>query len=127
MRQWIGLGREHKYESFPCRSSFFINFRILHCSMGGETSAQKTSSQNGVSKYPVPLELSGALDRFRFEETTPVIGREYINVNIVKDLLEGEAADARLRDLAITSKPCCNIEDASLTERSCLLSTTGQS
>ncbi|KAK0724090.1 hypothetical protein B0H67DRAFT_529658 [Lasiosphaeris hirsuta] len=49
-----------------------------------------------------PLELSGALDKFGYEETTPEIGREYVNVNIVDDLLKAESADDLLRDLAIT-------------------------
>jgi hypothetical protein len=53
--------------------------------------------------YPEPLRLSGALDHFTQEETTPVIGREFIGVNIVDDLLNAENADERLRDLAITS------------------------
>lgn len=53
--------------------------------------------------YPEPLKLSGALDHFTHEETTPVIGREFIGVNIVDDLLNAENADERLRDLAITS------------------------
>jgi hypothetical protein len=54
-------------------------------------------------RYPEPLELSGALDHFKHEETTPIIGREFIDVNIVNDLLNAENADERLRDLAITS------------------------
>ena len=54
-------------------------------------------------QYPAPLKLSGALDQFKHEETTPVIGREFIGVNIVDDLLNAENADERLRDLAITS------------------------
>jgi hypothetical protein len=55
--------------------------------------------------YPrEPLELSGALDAFRFEETTPTIGREFLDVDIVKDVLESKDADALIRDLAITSK-----------------------
>jgi hypothetical protein len=53
--------------------------------------------------YPEPLRLAGALDHFTQEETTPVIGREFIGVNIVNDLLNAENADERLRDLAITS------------------------
>jgi hypothetical protein len=56
------------------------------------------------SQHCVPLELSGALDKFSFEETTPEIGREYANVNIVDDLMNAENADDALRDLAITSK-----------------------
>ena len=54
-------------------------------------------------RYPEPLKLSGALDHFKHEETTPVIGREFIDVNIVDDMLNAENADERLRDLAITS------------------------
>lgn len=61
-------------------------------------------SQKRVIDHDSRNQLSGALDGFDFEETTPVIGREYININIVKDLLEGKASDQRLRDLAITSK-----------------------
>lgn len=54
--------------------------------------------------YPKPLKLSGALDKFSFEDTTPVIGREFHNVNIVDDLLNSPDADELLRDLAITSE-----------------------
>jgi hypothetical protein len=60
-------------------------------------------SHNGA--YPrKPLELSGALQGFRFEETTPTIGREYLDVDIVNDILNSENADALIRDLAITSE-----------------------
>ncbi|KAK8035113.1 taurine dioxygenase family protein [Apiospora rasikravindrae] len=68
----------------------------LH-SKGEETTESATA-------YPKPLQLSGALDKFAYEETTPVIGREYLNVNIVDDLLSVTNADELLRDLAITSK-----------------------
>ena len=50
-----------------------------------------------------PLKLSGALDKFASEDTTPLIGREYFNVNIVDDFLNATDADELLRDLAITS------------------------
>lgn len=53
--------------------------------------------------YPEPLKLSGALKDVAFEDTTPVIGREFFNVNIVDDLLNGPNSDEKLRDLAITS------------------------
>ncbi|KAI1493248.1 taurine dioxygenase family protein [Biscogniauxia mediterranea] len=52
--------------------------------------------------YPEPLKLSGALDKFPYEDTTPVIGREFPTTNIVDDLLHAEDSDALLRDLAIT-------------------------
>lgn len=57
----------------------------------------------GQKSYPEPLQLTGALDGFKFEETTPAIGREYTSVNIVDDILNAENAEDRLRDLAITS------------------------
>ncbi|PYH44698.1 TauD/TfdA dioxygenase family protein [Aspergillus saccharolyticus JOP 1030-1] len=53
-------------------------------------------------EYPQPLQTSGALDQFEYEETTPVIGREYPTVNIVDDLLNAPNADELVRDLAIT-------------------------
>ncbi|OKL62723.1 hypothetical protein UA08_01897 [Talaromyces atroroseus] len=54
------------------------------------------------SSYPEPLKLSGALNHFAFEETTPVIGREFLHVNIVDDLLRASNSDELVRDLAIT-------------------------
>lgn len=54
--------------------------------------------------FPTPLKLSGALEKFAFEETTPAIGREFLGVNIVDDLLNAANSDELLRDLAITSK-----------------------
>jgi hypothetical protein len=50
-----------------------------------------------------PLKKTGVLEKFTYEETTPVIGREYATVNIVNDILEASDADALIRDLAITS------------------------
>jgi hypothetical protein len=57
------------------------------------------------SRYPEPLKPSGALDRFKYEESTPVIGREYSDVNLVDDIINAKNADELIRDLAITSKP----------------------
>ena len=57
------------------------------------------------STYPSPQQKSGALDsKFKYEETTPVIGREYPEVNIVDDILNAPNADELIHDLAITSK-----------------------
>ena len=58
---------------------------------------------NETTQYPAPLKLSGALDKFEHEETTPVIGREFPTVNIVDDLLNAPNSDDLVRDLAITS------------------------
>lgn len=73
---------------------------IIEHDAAQDTFPAKEASQQ---EYPAPLKLSGALDSFKHEETTPVIGREFIGVNIVDDLLDSENADERLRDLAITS------------------------
>ncbi|KAI5207810.1 taurine dioxygenase family protein [Aureobasidium subglaciale] len=54
------------------------------------------------SSFPKPLKQSGALEKFAYEETTPVIGREFSDVNIVDDLLNAPNADELIRDLAIT-------------------------
>ncbi|KAH7381437.1 hypothetical protein DE146DRAFT_637174 [Phaeosphaeria sp. MPI-PUGE-AT-0046c] len=58
---------------------------------------------NGAQTYAIPLKKIGALDdKFKFEETTPVIGREYPELNLVKDVLNAFNADELIRDLAIT-------------------------
>jgi hypothetical protein len=44
-----------------------------------------------------PLKYSGSLDAFKSHEVTPVIGREYPDLNLV-DILED---DEKLRDLAV--------------------------
>ncbi|CAD0112547.1 unnamed protein product [Aureobasidium uvarum] len=49
-----------------------------------------------------PLKQSGVLEQFKYEDTTPTIGREFLNVNIVDDLLNAPNADELVRDLAIT-------------------------
>lgn len=62
---------------------------------------QQNGTQNG--SYREPLKKTGAIDKFEFEETTPVVGREYSKLNIVDDILGAENADELIRDLAITS------------------------
>ncbi len=49
-----------------------------------------------------PLKLSGALDHLESFDVTPVIGREYANVDLV-ELLRAPNSDELIRDLAITS------------------------
>lgn len=50
-----------------------------------------------------PLKLSGALDHFESFDVTPVIGREFVGVNLAK-WLRAPNSDELIRDLAITSK-----------------------
>ena len=49
-----------------------------------------------------PLKLSGALDKYESFDVTPIIGREFVNVDLV-ELLRAPNSDELLRDLAITS------------------------
>uniref|UniRef100_A0A8H7TJ96 TauD/TfdA-like domain-containing protein n=1 Tax=Bionectria ochroleuca TaxID=29856 RepID=A0A8H7TJ96_BIOOC len=48
-----------------------------------------------------PLKPSGALDKYEHFDVTPVIGREYVNVNLA-EFLNAPNSDELLRDLAIT-------------------------
>ncbi|TEY86636.1 hypothetical protein BOTCAL_0005g00580 [Botryotinia calthae] len=49
-----------------------------------------------------PLNLSGVLDQFESFEVTPIIGREYVGVNLA-EWIHAPNSDDLLRDLAITS------------------------
>lgn len=71
-----------------------------------------------ANKYPEPLKASGALDKFTFEESTPVIGREYPKVNLVDDIINAPNADELIRDLAITSTFPPQLLNSSLTSQS---------
>ncbi|KAI3322404.1 TauD-domain-containing protein [Xylariaceae sp. AK1471] len=48
-----------------------------------------------------PLKLSGALDQFKHFDSTPVIGREYVDVDLA-EWLRAPNSDELIRDLAIT-------------------------
>ena len=55
------------------------------------------------TSYPKPLNSSGALEKFEYEDVTPCIGREFPGLNILDDLLNSPDSDALIRDLAINS------------------------
>lgn len=61
-------------------------------------------AEEPAKQHREPLSLSGALDQFKHEETTPVIGREYVDVNLVNDIINAENSEELIRDLAITSR-----------------------
>lgn len=64
----------------------------------------KSTNAPAQSQYPrEPLQLKGVLDQYKSFDVTPVIGREFIDVNL-KDWLEAPNSDELIRDLAITSK-----------------------
>ncbi|KAF7883629.1 uncharacterized protein EAF02_005549 [Botrytis sinoallii] len=48
-----------------------------------------------------PLKLSGTLDKFESFDVTPIIGREYVGVNLA-EWIHAPSSDDLLRDLAIT-------------------------
>jgi hypothetical protein len=50
-----------------------------------------------------PLKLKGVLDQYKSFDVTPVIGREFTDVNL-KEWLNAPNSDDLIRDLAITSK-----------------------
>ncbi|PMD23509.1 putative alpha-ketoglutarate-dependent taurine dioxygenase [Hyaloscypha hepaticicola] len=59
--------------------------------------------QDPVSEiqHKEPLKLSGALDHFESFDVTPIIGREFVGVNLAK-WLRAPNSDELIRDLAIT-------------------------
>jgi hypothetical protein len=58
------------------------------------------------TQHKEPLKLSGALDHFESFDVTPIIGREFVGVNLAR-WLRAPNSDELLRDLAITSILSC--------------------
>jgi len=74
--------------------------------MSTESQTQTATIQVKESETPAlrePLQLKGVLDQFKSFDVTPVIGREFVDVNL-KDLLRASNSDELIRDLAITSE-----------------------
>jgi len=69
----------------------------------GPAPAVQVPSPTAESQHREPLKLSGALDHFESFDVTPVIGREFVGVNLAK-WLKAPNSDELIRDLAITSK-----------------------
>lgn len=80
--------------------------------------AEQTRPAENIRKEP--LQLKGVLDQFKSFDVTPVIGKEFPEVNL-KSLLRAENSDELIRDLAITSQSrtflthCFHAHFASLT------------
>jgi hypothetical protein len=62
----------------------------------------KEGSEDVLTGHREPLQLSGALDQFKYFESTPTIGREYEDINLA-EILRAPNSDDLIRDLAITS------------------------
>jgi len=69
--------------------------------------SQDLKSKNGSSRIEIseyvrkPLQLKGALDQFKQFDVTPIIGREFVDVNLA-EWLRAPNSDDLIRDLAIT-------------------------
>ncbi|KAI1145900.1 TauD-domain-containing protein [Nemania diffusa] len=74
-------------------------------SSGGAVGSAPIDEPLGLPKLEVshkePLKLSGALDQFKYFDNTPVIGREYVDVDLA-EWLRAPNSDELIRDLAIT-------------------------
>ena len=70
--------------------------------LGPEDVSKISFSANDGSYFKEPLSLTGALEKFKQFDVTPVIGTEFQDVNLI-DWMVGKNSDALLRDLAITS------------------------
>lgn len=87
-----------------------IKQKVLPIHEKQNAEATPVQSGNGLTEvlperlegHKEPLKLSGALDHLEHFDVTPVIGREYANVDLV-ELLHAPNSDELLRDLAITS------------------------
>jgi hypothetical protein len=76
-------------------------------------------TSNSTHAHTSPLKKVGALDdKFKFEETTPVVGREYPELDLVNDVLNASNAEELIRDLAITSTFSCTVDAALAHSRS---------
>lgn len=66
-------------------------------------SSTENSGKAAVKSEEKWVKSTGALDQFESFDVTPVIGREFPNVNLV-EWLQAPNADELLRELALTSK-----------------------
>lgn len=93
--------------SLHCSRTHLSNIIFTKMSTTTTTTAVQPAitlqAEDNAKQTREPLLLSGALDRFKHEESTPVIGREYVDVNLVNDIINAENSDDLIRDLAITS------------------------
>ncbi|KAF2403774.1 taurine catabolism dioxygenase, partial [Trichodelitschia bisporula] len=71
--------------------------------MATETQTQTTTlpDRTAETQHREPLKPKGLLDQFKSFDVTPVIGREFPEVNL-KELLRAPNSDELIRDLAIT-------------------------
>ena len=74
--------------------------------VNGHVGKDPLGNGNGVFDHiqsKKPLELKGLLEEFAYFDVTPVIGREFKDVDVVA-WLQSPNSDELIRDLAITSR-----------------------
>ncbi len=76
-------------------------------SFGGEDARARTRCDK-------PLVYSGSLDSYAHRDLTPVIGREYDDLQVT-DLLESSDSNRLIKDLAVTGKLSPSAPSSSLT------------
>lgn len=87
-----------------------IHEKLASASLGSKNIAADDGPAPAVQapsvehQHKEALKLSGALDHFESFDVTPVIGREFVGVNLAK-WLRAPNSDELIRDLAITSIP----------------------
>ena len=76
--------------------------------MSTETATQTQTAtiqikQPEATTHREPLQLKGVLDQYKSFDVTPIIGREFPDLNL-KEILRAPNSNELIRDLAITSK-----------------------
>jgi hypothetical protein len=92
---------------FSTPSNLSKSYKLERSIMATETQTVQAQlndiSAHSEAQYPrKPLQLRGLLDQYESFDVTPVIGREFKDVNL-KEWLRAPNSDDLLRDLAITS------------------------
>jgi hypothetical protein len=97
-----GILRYNKLSNFPTK--FICCTNIMAPSI---TDIPQVAPATLKALQREPLKPTGTLNSFESFDATPVIGREFTNVNL-KEWLRTPNSDEILRELAITSKSPCS-------------------
>ncbi len=80
-----------------------IHEKLASITLNKDTAVEEQKPAAATSKYVrEPLKLAGVIEAWKHFDVTPVIGREFENVDLA-DVLKAENSDELIRDLAITS------------------------
>lgn len=61
------------------------------------------ANERSFPRFSQPLQYTGSLDLYDYQDLTPAIGREYSGIQI-EHVLKSDQRDQQIRDLAVTSK-----------------------